>query len=132
MVLPAVGGWLAPSSHDERLGDTPEGAGAVGEAAAGDRRAVRPDPRLGGQEDPVADRLAREADREVAVGEGPVGRVQRRRTIEAAWTRRPCRVTSARMMSGATGTGRTRSSVSRATRIGTGAARRSAAQATIR
>src|ERR1700704_3874506 len=65
--------WRSPSPFLEQhaLHGAAEVAVAVGEARGGEADRIGPRPGLGVQKDPITDRLARQAEREVAVDEGP-------------------------------------------------------------
>src|SRR3954452_6027511 len=68
---------LLPLLDHEALHHATEIAASVGEARHRQPGALRPDPALGIEQDPLADRLAREIDTEIGIDEGPLPKVER-------------------------------------------------------
>src|SRR3954465_7190483 len=67
-----------PRLDHQTLHGTAEITSGVAKARRGDTGAARPDPAFGIEQDPLADRRTRQADREVGVDEGPFAEVEHR------------------------------------------------------
>ena len=95
-------------------------------AVAGSRPTSGPRMSMGGQKAVLGSACSRRRTRSAVARTTSVPFASSR--TDTSWILRPSRSTSVSMVSGATGTGRIRSTVSRTTRIGTGEGRRSTAQ----